>query len=659
MSRKYIALSIIIFIGSMMTFAESNLIGFDARRDTICSWAAATNAFPRAAEQNPKQNLPVCLARLYLSKGTDPVAIEYLAKCTRYIKYGDTAFGLMGLGGAIYRFGSYLPSNLQDTLFNDLQKYITNYHNTGTDNGRHMAWSGAYLIAQYFPNGSWWWDGSKISSEQLKAYTKELLFDWCGKNYSYGNIEFVSPNYEIFDVISLVHLAEFAQDEEVRSMAEASLAYRFAYLSSSQIEGHMMAPFCRTAIQTNTRPLSNTQWITWLYYGFGAPIINDVRDNVGSRNGIYLAISNWYPHSIFSSLIRKELPLPMVTRSTNSYFGYEPTRRAMRTVFLDQLYSIGSGNFRRVPGEFALDDAMFNIAWASSAQYNYIEVMHPYWRSDDKYATFVNKVTGERIVYKTLNGEDNWTGSHSPFQQFASFDNAAIVLFNIPDVDPWPASDQWWGERDEHANNLLKLGQFRFPTTMELVKGKDNWLFLREPKADQSKEVYIAVNVLQSDPVISEVFNAKTNPTQAPSSSGFFAVKSFASKTGFIFDVGTAKDYGSFVNFQNTIYKHKVNFDESVMKVEYKTIRGLHVELKYNPDVSRIDGTIPEVRIQNKLQDFTTWPILENSYMSLKDRILTVVDGNREFIVNWSNPVPTITEKLDPSANPHNGRWWK
>jgi hypothetical protein len=216
-------------------------------------------------------------------------------------------------------------------------------------------------------------------------------------------------------------------------------------------------------------------------------------------------------------------------------------------------------------------------------------------------------------------------------------------MFNIPDKDPWPDMGQqkhWIANRNNHADNLIRLGQVRFPTTVDEVVEDGDICYFREGN------VYVAIRVLKPGHTLHKLLKDDW------SDESFHVVKSREAKTGFIFEVGTADEQGSFGAFQVKVKNNPLSVDWDAMEVLYTTTHGDQLRFRYDTDYSMDNqgGYIkiaPDLWINGKLRevDFNTWPLIESPVMNLKDGILRIEQGGERVEVDWSGELPRIKNR--------------
>jgi hypothetical protein len=270
----------------------------------------------------------------------------------------------------------------------------------------------------------------------------------------------------------------------------------------------------------------------------------------------------------------------------------------------------------------------FSIVWHSPDRFNYIGCFHPYWHSDgdDKDRT-----------------PDTWyKGNISPFQQTAHHQNTAITLFNIPEKDPWlktPTMEEWafkWAWRDGHADGLIKRGMLRYPKSVDEKVEVNGWIFLREG------ETYIGIKPLKD-------FYTQDN-LLGRGLDGFNIVKSDHAQTGFIFEMGTKEEFGSFEKFRKKLPENKLAIDWAEMSVRYTNSKGIELHIQYNAglpvDPDGLARSVPSVWIDDKMDiTFDQWPMVESPWVNMEKSVLNIQEGNTKILVDWKGEYPVINRR--------------
>ncbi|PWJ56901.1 hypothetical protein CLV98_10910 [Dyadobacter jejuensis] len=630
----FLSLSFFCFLGG---YAQ-DLSSFENRRQWLLKGLDGTELSTGGTTKG-KHVLPKAIARLY-NNPNDPEALDYIANILH--QPTQNMFDFPGVALALGKYRDLFSPAQIATLKKDLERLAKSdkkdgegFLGHGTENHATMMWTSAYLFAQYFPDAQW---VNGMTSAELMADMKERLRKTFKNVYTKGYTEYLSTTYEVVMNFPVAILYEFAEDPETKAIAEAFLLYKWSLQSTNHFEGLTMAPYSRMNTQEDYLPtdsyVSATLYQNWLYWGWG-PHTQSVKlehfeQYPETSYTIYVALSNVFPDPIFFRLGGSQSE-PSTMRSSASTFGHFAGERArphmmMRNVYRDKLFAIGTGNFRWYPGgDYADHDTNgFNIVWHSTDRFNYINCYHPYWNSDGDVEN---------------RAPDIWNhGSISPFQQTAHYQSTVITLFNIPEKDPWvntPSKDKWlW--RDAHADNLLKRGMLRYPKSVDEKQETKGWIFLREG------DVFIGIKPLKPYYIQTDL--------KGPSVDGFNIVKSDAAKTGFIFELGSAEESGSFKNFQKKLTSKKISVDWEEMTVAYKNLTDHNIRIKFNPglavDADGLARSVPTVWVNGKEDiPYSEWPMIKSPHIDM-DNSLLKIDGEKSTIrVDWNGDLPKITRK--------------
>lgn len=554
-----------------------------------------------------KHQMPVACGRLWETNGEDPESLAYVASAGGS---QDAFFRLLGQVRAFY-LGRENFSEDQLNQLRNMARSESDWNNRGTENHRLMVWTSGYLFAQAFPDQTYRWTEnnrtSVVTSEELRANLLDLIVTRGQWRYSGGNSEYLSPNYDMFSTAAMVNLYDFAEDPEVRDVADAFLHYHVGNMALGSDEGYILSPFSRSSDQGTRQGLAISQWIPWLYWGYNRPTSLETED----RYVLYLATSTWRPGPLLDAIGLKEVDHPYTFRVQQAQFQRSPLRYVMRTTYRADNYSISSGVVRHIPSAFILDDTLFSLVYSSLDDKRAIEAFHPYWRS--------------------ASGEDDWRGPTSPFQQSVQHENTVILLYDLPEKDPWAGVGQWAGER---AEDIIQMAQVRIPKGMiEKVTDHGDWYFYREG------EVYVGIRVLQPDSVYETSIGVEASDLFM-----FDVIKSYAPQTGFIFEVGNEAEFGSFDAFQAQLLENSLTIDWDTLTVTYSNSRGNELAIAYNTSLETPDGSVPSTWINGQMINHEKWPFMESPYINVSERIMTIEVNGDWKVIDWSEEFPAISE---------------
>lgn len=586
-----------------------------------------------------KYGLPKACALLW-NNPKDSLATNYITYALR--DKNQSMFDFPGIALALGKFRkSFKPEQLA-IIQADLEKLAKVDKNNGqgfmghgTENHATMMWTSAYLFAQYFPDARW---VNGMTSDDLKKEMKERLRKTFRNVYEKGYYEYLSTTYEVIMDYPVAILLEYSDDPEVKAIAEAFLLYKWSVLSLNNFDGGIVAPYARMISQEDYRPASKavspTLFQNWLFWGWGpnthAISIKTFLDIPSTNHVIYSALSDIALPNVFNEIALGTYS-PLETRSSAPTFGLYGSgisHMMLRKTYRSRNYAMGTGNFRWVPGGSYSDHDIngFNILWRSKNQFNYINCFHPYWNSSDN------------IKDRT---PDTWNkGSVSPFMQTAQNKNTAIVLFNIPDKDPWAnkskAEVRAW--RSAHVNQLIKRGMLRFPKTVDQVVEDKGWIFLKEG------QTYIGIKPLKGYYIEKD--------RKGEGLDGFNIVKSDFGKTGFIFQIGSLQEHTSFANFRNSLLSSKISIEWEKFTVQYTNYNGDQLKIQYNSglkaDSDGLANSVPLAWLNGKSEiSFEKWPIVQSKMINLEERILRIKSVKSSISVDWRSEYPLI-KKSNP-----------
>ncbi len=585
-------------------------------------------------ESNTKKGLIEVLAKLRLTDGQNEEAMEYIAN---NIPGHANMFDIPPVVQALYMYGESFSKEQIEKIRkavtgSEVGRIITG---GGTENHAAMSVVGMYLLPQYFPDEKWDTERMGIlNSEEMKVIAKERILQRSRGYYHFSNNEQLSTTYFTTNLYPFFILMKFAEDQVVRDAAEALVLYHLSMVALNNFDGHLMPPFNRRNVlqqqygpplRKEGRSLPTFLPFTWLFWEQNEVIAEDFISALEPAYPLFYGVTDWQMPELLNRIaLGAEVPYEIWgTLGHFNQWGKNEEQDVLRYVWRDKKYAIGGPVAQYFdPDEFYIDHHSFNITWKSNNRFRALETMHPYWHSN--------------------RGEDYWKNTHSPFQQFGIHQNTAIVMYDIPDSDPWifRGRNDWRELRNQHFDNLIHLAQIRFPTTIDKLVQNGDWYFFRE------KDVFVAIRVLKPGHTLNQLPDERLRELDGYSDL-FNVIKSHESQTGFIFEVGKADDY-DFNSFQKTVKNNalKINWDE--MEVQYTNSQGDQLRFKYDNDFrENKNGFIlisPDLWVNNKLRKdkITVWPITESPLVSLNNGILNVEKNGDGFTVDWSGKYPRI-----------------
>jgi hypothetical protein len=225
--------------------------------------------------------------------------------------------------------------------------------------------------------------------------------------------------------------------------------------------------------------------------------------------------------------------------------------------------------------------------------------------------------------------------------------NTAIVLFNIPERDPWPSAGRkdWIEYRDQHLERLLTDAYVALPKSMDEKSAADvpglegaRWRFFREG------ETYIGVAALtQSGMPAVDRYRVGIRARGRKNAERF--------QTGFVFHVGTKQEYGSLADFADRLRGNVVSVDWGTGTVPTPDVSYTHsgdrqLRIRYNneltPGENGVVENLPEVWIDDVPLRYNTWPDMEGPGVLLRDAVLTIEHNGKATRIDWAGRLPMI-----------------
>lgn len=603
-----------------------------ARRKAIAAEAGAQISFdPRG--RNPKQSFRVVACRL-LGDPTDRVALDYIPLGARFREKGDT-FGKSALSRIFCQFGDALPEETREGILEEVTTY-EGWLSGGTENHIAMRRTAGYLFGEAFPDADFahGLKGADLASlclDYAKAYGRQL--------YQSSMVEFLSPIYHACHTAAWLNLWEFAKDPAARLCARAILDWMFADLAANTHHGIIIPPAARAkGLMTDSYQLStlrsNSQWTAWLYWGAG-----NVDESVEALAGVDTwkqsplslhAVSDYVPDPVIRNLGAKAGVRPyrllqaranreMIEPSAFNPYGLPPrpgrnapnARYVTRSVYVNEDYAIGAGARVADIDEPTVRHAhTFGIVWKDRSPRNWLFCVHPYW-----YVNRPDDATGKPL------GVEDWSGT-SPFLQAVHWENAAVLLLDLPASDPYHgqavgSNPKWISHR---PSALTRRFHVYVPETVEEDRQARAGTFLR------FGEVYVGLRSIGGEWW-----------WDACGRDGYRRLAIEGDTIGAAVEVGAAGEYGAFDDFIRRVSEADLNTQELARgkRVHYRSTRGHGLEIRHNPSDWR-----PHASVNGATLEYDEWPICESPYLACRDGVMDVNDGRDGFRVDWRGDLP-------------------
>lgn len=480
-----------------------------------------------------------------------------------------------------------------------------------TENHWAMYYGMLFLAAEQWPGlpGSEWYNGK--SSDENREEAKGYLIDWMRITTTIGQGEFDSPDYLPEYVIPMVLLAEFAQDPEMKTRGQMMADYLLADFAVDHLEGQYLGGFSRIYEPAVYKPLlSQASGYAWLYFGTGKPTT--------SAWVLLPALSSYrLPHIIYRVAVDRARPYinKEKKRVRNIIrLGTEKNPPVYKYSYVTREYGLSSlqGGILQ-----PIQQHTWSVRFTSGEPYTTIFGLHPYWSATELIMFFPEE---ERMMIAdvvsskgTYNNPDKWTGS-SPYERTFQHKNTLIALY---DIEP--------GTTTEHIDGF-------FPMNLdERTVDPSGWIVCR------AGDTYVGWYPLQEYEWIEEyehpgqVKNTIGRPEmqQGQSSMGNLRLRSYKLQNGYVVEVRSKSEIGSFGNFTKKLTS---NTPRAVLKpgavtVEYRTIDG-----------DRMKFSFPDGRVLNgKAVDLKKTRLFDSPFLSadVGSERLTITHGGERRVLDF------------------------
>lgn len=424
----------------------------------------------------------------------------------------------------LFKYGNRMSTAEADAIKNALIGQTHELFGHGTLNHAAMQNTSYYLLAQYYPDITWTDNaaGTWSSSQVMTTNKANFLLRSSRFTANGGHAEVTSSTYSIVNLMCMLNLIDFCQDETLRNAAIKEAMIEVMVLKSNSHHGSIVAPILRRNYEQLNAPDSPQtytpsvgQHVLWFYYGEPTVSNYELSGDKEPLFASFLATSSWRPPLASYSMAPGEVFLNVP--SFSQWAGATYTTLVSSAYVCDD-FAIGTANAIFEPAGYT-GWQTFSINLKSSAPQNQISCYHPYFDSNS--------------------GEDNWTSSNrwSPFQQMYRYDDSSVImLFNIPIGDPWQydSSNSYWMTRNNQAAALFPLAQYRIPKSVDELDTTDasgQWVFAR------AGNTMIAVGTL---------YGTNEYPSVPVNDAKYTTVKVRQNKTALFWRVESGTDFAAF-----------------------------------------------------------------------------------------------------------------
>ena len=430
----------------------------------------------------------------------------------------------------------------------------------GTINHAILRASSNYLLAQLFPDVVWAdQSGKQFTAPQLRASLKDLMLKSIRGFFEQGQVELFSPTYVMANFAPLLNLIDFADDDQLRKAAENAAIAQLAALRANSFHGVILPPYQRLNFQQRNAAASAAgssqsvgQHVLWFYYGEPALTAQDLQSRREPNYAIMLAVSKWRPPRELLALPPHEPYEIATTLPKFSLWGARSSPMMTGSSLVDPDFAIGAGNAIVDPAEYNYGGQTFGIYFKAPGDvYNYVECYQPYWHSNT--------------------GDGSWDPDRSsPFEEVVRVGAAGVLLFDIPESDPWRygAENRFYMVRNNNAEHLLQEQLCRFPTTVDEQIVDGNAIFIRKG------------NVMAA--LVSQNGDFEARSSTSPRAQGFALFAIQAAKNAIYYEVGKTAEFGNLEKFRAAVTARKLSYNAGEDLFSFTTPAGKRVDAHFS-----------------------------------------------------------------------------
>ncbi|MCS7004349.1 MAG: hypothetical protein NZM38_03370 [Cytophagales bacterium] len=567
MKKEFLLLSFLLITVGL--FAQDRYEeGFIARARKIIEITADEYYPPSINISDPeKYYWPKVLARLSRYGTNDSMANYYI---DLFKTRSPFHFTLVGMARIMCQFG-FTPKMLEtkkrylQEVFDRDDSYNA-WTAEGTENHINMSRTSGYLYALQAK-------GMLADAEKRQQQMANWMKMWAKKLYRAGNGEWNSDIYEVYNLIGWLNVYDFATDYDVKITAKAvldyyaaslALHYSFGLLGGSQMRG--------TGIGSEQ---SATVYLCWLWFGGeGNPALVP---NSSIIQVVHAALSTYRPP-------KATLELALKRNITDAFYqNSKPDYLMQRPSFIKQAFYIQP--------EYTLGSCFDPYGGWTGASYQMVPWKLVVKRDDQFYP---DDVVGNGRFY------DEWAGRiRNPYTQLAQYKNVLVQMTKTPSN----AKDVYKAVSEKCLvwNGLWARDFFaRYPTETykkDIVRVNTGAIF--ENKSYITFPPDILIEYVGGTHFVSfgKVFLAIHSIGQKKARTHLPKVRNqriilidsanYDQMCGFVMEVGTLREYGSYESFKNAIQLKKGYnglLAQKEGKITYKSLRDDIIEVQFGEE---------------------------------------------------------------------------
>lgn len=465
----------------------------------------------------------------------------------------------------------------------------------GTENHHVMQLSSGVVLPDYVQSERFGGRDRQGCQDEAKKWLK-----WYVKNlYLFGQGEWDSSIYMMFDVNGLLNIYDFSKDDQSRLLARAGLDWFGAAYALKYVNGMHTGPKERGwSSEVFDNISDHTGWLWW-----NSTVQPDAKKMENFRCALHAATSAWRPNRVLCNIAqRKTAGLPVEFRNSKPDYWHgldkPPHPKPILGLSPESLY---------ITRHYTLGTMWYDPDTCTQLTRMQLGAVTP-----DGTVAFTGSAPG------SYNGQPKYTSGQGTH-----------ITRTSGDVDPH--TDAIYVQYAQSGPVVVCMAQFPertaeqftyFTTPVEPVKQDNMWLM-------HTGSTFVAVIPLTST-AEQTILGGKIKALKFP-----------GRRSGWIMVAGDTDSHKGVQEFAAAVrnLKHDSSSWESEMKVAINVPGGTSLTMKYAQDAQKADAWIDGRKV-----DLSGWPVYDGPFVQQRNGILTVTDGKERFTIDFSGDMPVYRE---------------
>ena len=515
----------------------------------------------------------------------------------------------------------------------------------GTENHKTMWRTSALLYSQLLP------DTAKISGYSLGeslSITKKMISDYLKKMMYVGNGEYDSKVYYPYSIKSFMNLYDFSTDPEIKELAKLALDLYFVTYGLKVVDG-AIAGAQKRGYLTDKNP-DMMEIMQWAFF-------NDTsRDMEEVITTLHQSTTTYRPNKVIWNIVRKKLEKPFESQMSRPFYHMDHPHAFAETFYCSENFAMGNMQMTIV------DNPNQQMVWSAVA------------RGEDGPLCFSGghpmrgSTSGHSPYTQTLQSSGTLILLTAPTQRYSADTSDIAKTYKRAGRDNlWimPRSEQpenyEYAHRQKYASNPLTKIDRPMTNDAEDVQGfwynskgsASSWFYFpKQLKPQLINGVYfieahntlLAVNPLFDDHYTinpDQQVIAQLKDRQAKKFfEGYGLIVFPGLQSGYVVEIVEKDQFKTIETFAKHYHKKtKLDLSEiSSNQISYKSLNGDRTQMQYVSYGLRCKGIINGKK--QSWDDFTGGAVYKSPYLSIKDGIMQVSDGEDGYVVDFTGSKP-------------------